>query len=508
MQEEGQLLRSRWLYSHIPFHQDKTNMRAPKIDPKVIRRLTCIRTVLLHALQVAENQNIYPEAAPPGLDELPTFRGKRDLVPWTSAAHAWLADKFPPLWSDLITLWARPGFTGASDIVMRRACTAIISMPARSSCFRGIRAPTDAHVDGALKEANRVLKAAVVKPVSELLAEIQLPGEEFREIPAYPNYWISSHGRVVSGVGVVAKLLSPGTRGAGYQVVRLAQSGKSTAESVHRLVLTTFSVPPDGEFVVRHKNGDHSDNRLTNLEYSTQQEIMAEVAVAAGKYERLLEDELRIVWDLHLQNPKLSATELLLQFGVLKSDLTWDTKRAQIRNMLAGRGNNLISGLPVAAPLASNNERNRLSARIHYVKEKLSRSREGSPEHAALTERYNRLRSAKATAAVTASIPVNFEGATYDSLTNLARTMGLCPQSVAYRVTVCGDSLESAISHLRLLKESSSLLSPALEGHPTWKAFATSRQVGYEQFMYLIRKKGLSPQQAVAYLEEQREQRC
>jgi hypothetical protein len=100
--------------------------------------------------------------------------------------------------------------------------------------------------------------------------------ERWLPIPGYEGlYDVSDLGQVRSvprtdarGVprkGVIRKL---STRN-GYYSTRLYKHGESKAYSMHVLVLTAFVGPrPDG-MVVRHLNGNPSDNRLDNLSWGT-----------------------------------------------------------------------------------------------------------------------------------------------------------------------------------------------------------------------------------------------
>jgi hypothetical protein len=54
----------------------------------------------------------------------------------------------------------------------------------------------------------------------------------------------------------------------GYVVVCLSTDGKNKAFSVHRLVAQSFIPNPEGLKEVNHINGDKSDNRVENLEWS------------------------------------------------------------------------------------------------------------------------------------------------------------------------------------------------------------------------------------------------
>jgi len=91
--------------------------------------------------------------------------------------------------------------------------------------------------------------------------------EEWRVIPGYPNYEVSTLGnvrRITGGQGAVAgRLLKGKMSSLGYQLVHLHKKNKP----VHRLVMLAFVGPSD--LSVNHKNGIKTDNRLVNLEYCT-----------------------------------------------------------------------------------------------------------------------------------------------------------------------------------------------------------------------------------------------
>ncbi len=57
-----------------------------------------------------------------------------------------------------------------------------------------------------------------------------------------------------------------------YPTVLLSVNGKHKTLRVHRLVATAFLTPIEGKTHVNHKNGNHYDNRVENLEWVTQKE--------------------------------------------------------------------------------------------------------------------------------------------------------------------------------------------------------------------------------------------
>lgn len=106
----------------------------------------------------------------------------------------------------------------------------------------------------------------------------ELP-EVWREVPGFPEYHVSSRGRVKrvhqhpTGGASVGRCLKPweagGRRpGQTYHHVDLSQDGKKHRKLVHRLVARAFlGSPKGGRDQVHHKNEDRLDNRVTNLEW-------------------------------------------------------------------------------------------------------------------------------------------------------------------------------------------------------------------------------------------------
>lgn len=100
--------------------------------------------------------------------------------------------------------------------------------------------------------------------------------EEWRECPGFPDYSVSSAGRV--------RRDTPSTRGGpgrilaasftrGYAYVTLYVDRERRCRSVHRLVARAFlGESPEGKPWVNHINSVRSDNRPENLEWNSPQD--------------------------------------------------------------------------------------------------------------------------------------------------------------------------------------------------------------------------------------------
>lgn len=106
--------------------------------------------------------------------------------------------------------------------------------------------------------------------------------EIWRPVAGHDGYEVSNRGQVRSVERVVprrsgrdmtvpAKVLTLRMWGP-YLRVSLWADGRETTFAIHRLVAYTFIGKPDPRQVVRHLNGDSTDNRVENLAYGTQRD--------------------------------------------------------------------------------------------------------------------------------------------------------------------------------------------------------------------------------------------
>lgn len=98
-----------------------------------------------------------------------------------------------------------------------------------------------------------------------------------KDIPTYEEwlpvvgfellYLISRWGQVFSLIS--DRLLKPQINNSGYLIVVLHKDGKPYAKLVHRIVMEAFVGPCQEDIWVNHRDGDKTNNFLSNLEYTT-----------------------------------------------------------------------------------------------------------------------------------------------------------------------------------------------------------------------------------------------
>lgn len=102
--------------------------------------------------------------------------------------------------------------------------------------------------------------------------------ETWKDIKGFEEYYqVSNHGRVRSKDRVQSylnrktkgKILKPIPNSQGYFRVVLKVDGKGKRYFVHRLVADAFCIKPKGLDVVNHLDSDYTNNKSSNLEWTT-----------------------------------------------------------------------------------------------------------------------------------------------------------------------------------------------------------------------------------------------
>lgn len=88
--------------------------------------------------------------------------------------------------------------------------------------------------------------------------------EEWKVIPGYEDYEVSSLGRIKRG----ERILKHGINRGGYEHIKLSIDGIIHHKRVHTLVATTFIPNPENEKEIDHKDGNKRNNSVQNLEWS------------------------------------------------------------------------------------------------------------------------------------------------------------------------------------------------------------------------------------------------
>lgn len=91
-------------------------------------------------------------------------------------------------------------------------------------------------------------------------------------IPDFPGYFVNEQGGVLSRKRRRPRILRSARDGEGRAIVALRRGGRLVSRRIHVLMLAAFVGPrPDGA-VIRHLDGDHTHNVLSNLAYGTHSE--------------------------------------------------------------------------------------------------------------------------------------------------------------------------------------------------------------------------------------------
>ena len=91
--------------------------------------------------------------------------------------------------------------------------------------------------------------------------------ETWKTVEKYPNYLVSTDGRIKKKSTGRILVTTPDSRG--YPAVTIIDNDGQHTKCIHRLVAETFVPNPEGKLTVNHKDGNKRNNHISNLEWNT-----------------------------------------------------------------------------------------------------------------------------------------------------------------------------------------------------------------------------------------------
>ena len=93
--------------------------------------------------------------------------------------------------------------------------------------------------------------------------------EIWKDISGFPQYEVSNLGRIRSLKFGALRIMHPKTKLNGYLEITMSIGNKQTTKLVHRLVAVAFLVPDPSRSTVNHLDGNKTNNKDSNLCWST-----------------------------------------------------------------------------------------------------------------------------------------------------------------------------------------------------------------------------------------------
>lgn len=195
-------------------------------------------------------------------------------------------------------------------------------------------------------EEGKLAYAALIKFYPFTLKD--LDGEQWKPIPEYEDYQVSTFGRVKSFKTHEQRIIRPQVNRSGYLYVDICKEGKVKHVPVHRLVALTFIPVVAGKTNVNHRVGCKFNCHVSNLEWCTSAENSrhAHATGLSNKGEECYQAKLTNEQVFYVrQNPdKLTLETLSEIFGVsvttvsrIQRGLNYKDASGQIREKIHWR---------------------------------------------------------------------------------------------------------------------------------------------------------------------------
>ena len=94
--------------------------------------------------------------------------------------------------------------------------------------------------------------------------------EEFRIIKEFPNYSVSSFGRIKNNK--TGRILKPSLKQNGYYGIRLSKTNNVFDKHIHRLIGEAFISNPNNKPCIDHIDNNRANNNINNLRWVSQTE--------------------------------------------------------------------------------------------------------------------------------------------------------------------------------------------------------------------------------------------
>lgn len=175
------------------------------------------------------------------------------------------------------------------------------------------------------------------------MKELRFICEEWRSIPEFEGYQVSSLGRVKSTdrfcgdrPGVTkGKILKPFRNKRGYLEVNLYKNSKSTAKIIHRLAAKAFISNDFNKPQVNHIDGNKLNNKISNLEWMSNSENQLHAYSLGLQPSRAGENNIKA----KITNKNVTELKVLYNSGKTIIDISkmMNINVSIIRNIIYGR---------------------------------------------------------------------------------------------------------------------------------------------------------------------------